>query len=52
VLDANVSQWSQYVTPLTDMSIEVACDRAMRAAIAKIFEFERKNEDFVADGVD
>jgi len=52
VSDANVSQWSQYVVPLTDASIEVACDRAMRATIAKIFKFGHKNEDFVADGVD
>jgi hypothetical protein len=52
VSDANVGQWSQYVVPMTDVSIEVACDQAKRAAIAKIFEFGCKNEDFAADGVD
>ena len=52
VSDTNVSQWSQYVAPLTDMSIEVVCDRAVQAAIAKIFEFGCENEDFAADGVD
>jgi hypothetical protein len=52
VLDTNVSQCSQYVAPLTDTSIEVVCDWAMHAAIAKIFKFGRKNEDFTADGVD